>query len=167
VLLAFAVKEWRETKNQDELARKALTSIRQEVERNRSVVAEPLPYHRAMRDSMASYLPELRGVSVDEIDLRRLGFARGAQFNSVYSPAWKTARASGVPAVWLSQTLMSDMTSQERRLLHLYVRNAPATSPRQTRPRGRSDEQPPRRESLAKREQRLHFSLFPRIVELQ
>ena len=70
-------------------------------------------------------------------------------------------------AVWLSQTLMSDMTSQERRLLHLYVRNAPATSPRQTRPRGRSDEQPPRRESLAKREQRLHFSLFPRIVELQ
>jgi hypothetical protein len=78
VLLAFAVKEWRETKNQDELARKALTSIRQEVERNRSVVAEPLPYHRAMRDSMASYLPELRGVSVDEIDLRRLGFARGA-----------------------------------------------------------------------------------------
>ena len=99
VLLALGVNEWREASANERLARRALTQIRGEVERNERVVADRHPYHMAALDSLESYAETLdHGVSLDDVTAARLGFDRGGRFIPLYSSAHAAARSSGALA---------------------------------------------------------------------
>ena len=96
VMVALAANEWRENHALDKRTDAALENIRLEIVRNQQTLQQRLPYHEALRDSLESYLPELRNVSFGQVSERRLGMQRGLYFLLVYDAAWQTALTSQV-----------------------------------------------------------------------
>ncbi|MFB3134018.1 MAG: hypothetical protein ACE10K_15985 [Rhodothermales bacterium] len=94
VMVALAANEWREGRALDKRTDAALENIRLEILRNQQTLQQRLPYHEALHDSLTSYLPELRNVSFQDVDGRRLGMSRGSFFIIVYDAAWQTALTS-------------------------------------------------------------------------
>lgn len=86
VLLALAVNEWREGRQQSERAEVALQSIRAELRENLRSVERARANHRAMQDSLQAYAA--RG----QMPPRRIYL--GGIFNPalVHSAAWESAR---------------------------------------------------------------------------
>ena len=96
VMIALAANEWREQRALDTRTNTALENIRLEILRNQQTMQQRLPYHEALRDSLENYLPELRGVSFQQVSERRLGMQRGLFFLLVYDAAWQAALTSEV-----------------------------------------------------------------------
>lgn len=96
VMVALAANEWRENRALAKRTDAALENIRLEILRNQQTLQQRLPYHEALRDSLESYLPELRTVSFGQVSERRLGMQRGLYFLLVYDAAWQTALTSQV-----------------------------------------------------------------------
>ncbi len=96
VMMALAANEWRENRALDKRTDAALENIRLEILRNQQTLQQRLPYHEALRDSLDSYLPEIRNTSFPNVSERRLGMQRGLYFLLVYDAAWQTALTSQV-----------------------------------------------------------------------
>ena len=96
VMVALAGNEWRENRALDKRTDAALENIRLEILRNQQTLQQRLPYHEALRDSLDSYLPEIRNTSFPNVSERRLGMQRGLYFLLVYDAAWQTALTSQV-----------------------------------------------------------------------
>ncbi len=96
VMVALAANEWRENRALDKRTDAALENIRLEILRNQQTLQQRLPYHEALRDSLDSYLPEIRNTSFPNVSERRLGMQRGLYFLLVYDAAWQTALTSQV-----------------------------------------------------------------------
>lgn len=96
VMVALAANEWREGHALDKRTNAALENIRLEILRNQQTLQQRLPYHEALRDSLISYLPEIRNTSFQDIDEQRLGMQQGLFFLIVYDAAWQTALTSQI-----------------------------------------------------------------------
>ena len=80
VLLALALDDWREQRNNAELVRQTLANVQREIEENRAEIEEVLPYHRALLDS-------LRGPTPPNRITARSAF--------IQNSAWEAAQAVG------------------------------------------------------------------------
>lgn len=89
VLLALAVDEWSEQRDEREAAEVAVQSIRAELVENRRNVARARSNHLAMRDSLAAY------VAMRQAPPARLYLAGIFNPGLVHSTAWESAREAG------------------------------------------------------------------------
>jgi len=120
VLLALGVNEWRGARANTELAHRAVTQIRSEVERNGEVMGSRHPYHAAALDSIQGFVANLDpGIGLDDVSPGRLGFGRGGQFIPLYSSAYASAQSSGALAHvdYETLTLLSSIYETQRTLL--------------------------------------------------
>lgn len=95
VLLALAVNEWWEGREDRQRAREAVVQFRAEIGENRDAVSEALAYHRSMRERVSGLLERVSGDG--EYDPREEGppLTRGFHPLVPRSTAWRTATATG------------------------------------------------------------------------
>lgn len=95
VLLALSVDQWREERNNRQLAEAALISIRREVHNNRRILEVRYPYNATVRDSMSTFASSLPEQFDLDQAISRLGLAEGTKFTELSGAAYKTALSSG------------------------------------------------------------------------
>ena len=96
VMVALAGNEWRENRALAKRTNAALENIRLEILRNQQTVQLRLPYHKAMSDSIHANYRIVREIYFENVDVARLGMARGLFFESLYNAAWQTALTSQI-----------------------------------------------------------------------
>lgn len=89
ILLALAVDQWREGRNNQELARQSLQIFAQEIEQNLAMMNDVVPYHMGLQQVVAEMAAEPdRSVDVHSI-------VEGLQPTVLLNTAWETALATG------------------------------------------------------------------------
>lgn len=86
VVLAFSINQCRENRSEEERAAHALETIRQEISKNRALVAENFEYHSYLMDTLKTYRRPEAGLPSMQVFHR--GFISQGQ---PLSTAWETA----------------------------------------------------------------------------
>jgi hypothetical protein len=89
ILLALAVDQWREGRNNQELAQQSLQIFAQEIEQNLAMMNDLVPYHVGLQQVVAEMAEQPdRSVDVHSI-------VEGLQPTALLNTAWETALATG------------------------------------------------------------------------
>lgn len=93
IVLALAANAWHDRRTHEQAACEALRAIGSELKSNDSVLHDRLPYHTAMRDSLAALLARTRGSDVPG-GLRAIDNWSGLRPTPILDDAWQTARST-------------------------------------------------------------------------
>jgi hypothetical protein len=93
IVLALGANAWHDARVHRQSACEALRVIRSELASNDSTLRAKLPYHTAMRDSLAALLARTHGAVVPT-GLRAIDNWSGLQPSPLLDDAWQTARAT-------------------------------------------------------------------------
>lgn len=91
ILLALAVDEWRDDRQNLELATQALRSFAQEIRQNRARLEDAAPYHAGLGEVLARLAYEERGRSAADLH----SVVEGLEPTVLLDTAWETALATG------------------------------------------------------------------------
>lgn len=117
IILALAVDEWRENRQNEELATQSLAIFEREIRQNLARVQDAAPYHAGLRDVVARMATR----DASSADLRSV--MEGLQPTVLLNTAWETALATGalthmhfevVSALSLTYGLQERFTQESR-----------------------------------------------------
>ncbi|HEX4683554.1 MAG TPA: hypothetical protein VH277_12630 [Gemmatimonadaceae bacterium] len=93
IVLALAVNAWHDRRSHRQSSCDALHAIQSELASNDSMIHVKLPYHEAMRDSLAALIARTRGHEVTN-GLRAIANWAGLSPTQLLDDAWQTARST-------------------------------------------------------------------------
>ena len=103
ILLALAVDQWQEDKEERELVRQSLQSFRQEIQQNKMRLDDIVPYHTGVQAMLTEL--EQTGAITSVAELQSTVGAEGLRPPFLLDTAWKTAMATGALTIMDYETV--------------------------------------------------------------